>query len=492
MEPSPRSAPAPSAQGGPRLSPATWVILAGTAVRLVLSAVVPLGNDEAYYVDWARNLEPGYLDHPPAVAWLMALPLRTLGAHPYAVRLPAVLLHLATLWLAASLVRARAGERAALAAALGLQAAPAFAVGASLIAPDAPLAFSWVGTLWALDRALRLDPRLAVLAGAFLGLGALSKLHAGLLALAILAALLASPEGRRLLRKPWPWLGVLLALALASPMLLWNAAHGWPTLTFQASHGLGGRSFSAIRLLGSMGGQLLYFSPVLVLLAAAASFAALRRRQDALCAALAFSALPVVAFFTLSAALTPGALPHWAAPGWLSAVITLCLSVPPASRWFRRALFVGYGETAVLLLGLLLLLSLPLPAAFSAFGRTAPVSPGPLDDLVGWREGAAAARAVAGEARLAAPHWIILGQLGWYDGRSPAYVGERVTAPSLYDPDPLAAKRPLLVVTVDRLGPQLDSLERRLGPLEPAGTFQARQGDRLVRTYRFWWWRPRG
>ena len=116
---------------------------------------------------------------------------------------------------------------------------------------------------------------------------------------------------------------------------------------------------------------------------------------------------------------------------------------------------------------------------------------GPLDDLLGWREGAAAARAVAGPSRLAASHWIALGQLGWYDRRSPAYLGERITGPSFYDPDPLAAGEPLLVVTVDHLGPQRDSLERRLGPLEPAGEFEARQGERVVRTYRFWWWRPR-
>jgi hypothetical protein len=172
-------------------------------------------------------------------------------------------------------------------------------------------------------------------------------------------------------------------------------------------------------------------------------------------------------------------LPHWPAQGWLSALLLLCLSGAAAGRWWRRALWVGFGEIAAGLLVLFTLLAVPLPFQH-----------GPLDELVGWREGAAAARAVAGDARLAVGHWMHLGQLGLYDQRSPAYLGDRPSGPTFYDPDPRAAGRPLLVVTVEGQGAQRESLERRLGPLEPAGSYEARQGDRLVRTYRFWWWRP--
>jgi 4-amino-4-deoxy-L-arabinose transferase-like glycosyltransferase len=463
--------PAASARAEPSAARAVLLVAAaGAALRLALGAVVPITTDEAYYVDWARHLQPGYLDHPPLVAWLLAGSLRLLGDRLVAVRLPAVLLQSATTLLAASLARARAGERAALAAALLLQAAPVFSVGAVLMTPDAPLALAWVGTLWAVERALSRDGRWLLAAGALLGVGALAKLTAGLLGVAVLGGLLASPRGRALLATPWPWLGVALAAAVASPMLLWNAAHGFATFGFQARHGLGGGGPSLLRLAGSLGAQAAYVSPVLLSLAAGAAWRAFR--GDEVARLLAATALPVVLFFTAAAAFTPGALPHWPAPGWLSA--TLLLAVAGAPR-LRLALLTGGALCALLVAALALLLA------------GVPGLPGsPLDELRGWREGALAARAAAGGAPVAATHWMALGHLGWAGGAPVEYVGERRCSASDYEPDPLAAGGPLLVVEVVGLGEDRAALERRLGPLRPAGEAEARDGDRLVRRYRFW------
>jgi hypothetical protein len=38
---------------------------------------------------------------------------------------------------------------------------------------------------------------------------------------------------RRWLRSPYPWLAVLLALAISSPVLIWNAGHDWASFRFQ-------------------------------------------------------------------------------------------------------------------------------------------------------------------------------------------------------------------------------------------------------------------
>jgi len=448
-----------------RLHPVLLLTLAGVAVRLALAAAVPLTSDEAYYADWARHLQPGYLDHPPAVAWLIAGGLALLGHTTLAVRLPAILLQAGSVLLAADLAQRRGGRNAGLMAALLLQLAPVYSLGGVLMTPDALLGFAWLAVLWAVERAFADGARWLLLAGVALGLGLLSKLTAGLLGVAVFAALLVSARGRALLRSPWPWLGVAAAVLVASPVIWWNATRGWPSLAFQARHGLGGRSFSFVRLAASIGAQLGYVSPVLLVLSIPASWRALR--GDPADRPLAFSALPVAAFFTLSAALTPGALPHWPAPAWMSAAILLARYGHPR---LRLAAWVGGAMTALVLV--LVLLPLPLPGS-------------PLDELRGWRDGAEAAKRVSGGTRLAAAHWMAMGHLSWAGDVDVAYVGARASGPNFYQRDPLESGEPLLVVVVEGLGEDRAALEQRLGPLDPAGQVEARSGERLVRRYLF-------
>src|SRR5262245_43293731 len=57
-------------------SPSAWtgaiaLLLLALATRLVLSAVVPLLPEEAYYWLYSRHPDLSYFDHPPAVAWVI-------------------------------------------------------------------------------------------------------------------------------------------------------------------------------------------------------------------------------------------------------------------------------------------------------------------------------------------------------------------------------------------------------------------------------------
>ena len=63
---------------------------AARAMRPVVAATTPLAPDETYYWVWSHALAPGYVDHPPMVAWLIGFGhLFGLGAG--FVRLPFVL-----------------------------------------------------------------------------------------------------------------------------------------------------------------------------------------------------------------------------------------------------------------------------------------------------------------------------------------------------------------------------------------------------------------
>jgi hypothetical protein len=56
-----------------------------------------------------------------------------------------------------------------------------------------------------------------------------NKYTIGFLAVALLVGLLASDQ-RHLLAAPLPWLGVAIAVVIASPNLIWQIANGWPQL----------------------------------------------------------------------------------------------------------------------------------------------------------------------------------------------------------------------------------------------------------------------
>src|SRR5581483_12220799 len=59
-------------------------------LRLIYSSQVELLPEEAYYWNYARHLDIGYLDHPPMVAWLIRLGTAVFGDTEFGVRIGAV------------------------------------------------------------------------------------------------------------------------------------------------------------------------------------------------------------------------------------------------------------------------------------------------------------------------------------------------------------------------------------------------------------------
>lgn len=190
------------------------------AARLAVALGTDITFDEAYYWTWSRSLEWSYFDHPPLVAWL----IRLLGVRGAALGCGAVAVALVYGFAADLHGRPEAGWRAA---ALW-SVLPASVLPGVFATPDSPLMVFWVAALWALHR------RRWVLAGALAGGAMLSKYPGVLLLIPALAAAVAWRE------RPWKvLLGVAAALAVFSPAIAWNAAHGWQSFAYQLGHGLG-------------------------------------------------------------------------------------------------------------------------------------------------------------------------------------------------------------------------------------------------------------
>ena len=69
-----------------------WLLIGlGVLIRLAFLGVINLLPEEAYYWNYSRHIDIGYLDHPPMVAWLIYAFEYVLGRSELAVRLPAFL-----------------------------------------------------------------------------------------------------------------------------------------------------------------------------------------------------------------------------------------------------------------------------------------------------------------------------------------------------------------------------------------------------------------
>ena len=331
---------------------ALLVALAGGAVRLVVAALTPLFPDETYYWEWSRHLSVGYFDHPPMIAWTVRLGTLLFGDTVVGVRFGPVLAGIvATLFLAAA-ARRLAGDRAGFMAALIFSVLPLSAAGLILATPDAPLLAMASAVVYALVRCLETAPRSRdslrwwSIAGVALGLALCAKYTAVLIPFGLLVAFGVRRPLRVRLAEPGPYLAVLVALLVFSPVILWNARHDWISFAFQIQHGLGRVRGSAInRELELIGGQMGLITPILFVMMAVATYRALRRPASAIGAALAVTATVIFAFFMYSATKRR-AEANWPALAYVPAMLLL-VAHEGAARW-RRWLMAGIGLAATL------------------------------------------------------------------------------------------------------------------------------------------------
>ncbi len=271
-----------------------WIAVAIIfAARAIGAFYLPLTGDEAYYWEWSRRLAAGYVDHPPAVAWMIWL-FGHFAASPGLVRAGFVLNGIvATYALAATATQLGKDKRAGAVAALVFSITPLASIAFGSAGPDGPYLMFWCLGLWFAARAFEHgEKRDFVFLGLALGGVLLSRMFgfalvAGILAYAVL------PAQRRIWRA-----GLLTSLGIAlvvySPFLIWNASHDWVTFVFSVVHRHEGEApaFGIKHLLSLEATEAAAYSPGIWL---AILVLAIRPRN----ALLAWTAVPLMAFLTI-------------------------------------------------------------------------------------------------------------------------------------------------------------------------------------------------
>ncbi|MDZ4081401.1 MAG: glycosyltransferase family 39 protein [Bdellovibrionales bacterium] len=243
-----------------------WALLA----KIILAALIPLSNDEAYYWVWSHHLQLSYFDHPPFVAWLFKLahPLEAISHLTGALRIPAVIFGHLTLLVVIKLLEGLISTVQLRNVLLVLLFSPFFGVGSLIVTPDIPYIFFWTLSLLFFRSHLNSPSvKSATLLGASLGLGFCSKYLVVVFVPIAIAYLL---RHRRWQPAKLQYLGpaILAGLLFSLPVLFWNHQNDWASFRFQLGHGLDKEAVGIPRQLAQLseylGGQLALLSPLVL------------------------------------------------------------------------------------------------------------------------------------------------------------------------------------------------------------------------------------
>jgi hypothetical protein len=217
--------------------PGPVLLVAGLMITglLVVSGAYGFHRDELYFIVAGRHPAFGYVDQPPLTPLLSAASVAVLGLSPTAVRvLPALEMALIVV-LIALMARDLGGSRRAQILA-AITAALSGYLGAGHLDSTAAIdLLAWAIILWLLVKLLAGgDRRLWLALGVVTGIGLENKdtllfLGAGL------AAGLVVARRWDVVRSPWAWAAIGIALLLWAPNLAWQASQGFPQLAM-ASH----------------------------------------------------------------------------------------------------------------------------------------------------------------------------------------------------------------------------------------------------------------
>jgi len=334
-----------------------WILIYSIILRFSYLGVPELFYEEAYYWNYAKHLDIGYLDHPPMVAWIIALFTKLMGDNEFSVRFGAFMCWFLTatfLYKLTSLVYCSKEKNTQ--AILLVTVLPAyFAVGWAMT-PDAPLVACWAMALYFFYRVLIHESRMAwVGVSLAIGLGMLSKYTIALLGIAAFVFILIDRDARKWLVRPEPYVAVIISLIIFSPVIIWNANHEWISFLYQSRDRVADRfEFSLPYLMGTivliitpMG----FLSLIVILLYRKTIISEngvvdcpvnvqAKRGYNLL---MLLTLLPVSVFVLLS--LFRETKFHWTAPCWLGIVPYMALTIRNDSQfglnkllgWIQRA-----------------------------------------------------------------------------------------------------------------------------------------------------------
>jgi 4-amino-4-deoxy-L-arabinose transferase-like glycosyltransferase/membrane-associated phospholipid phosphatase len=438
MNPVPGIPPAADVEAMPadeqRLRDTQWIALGYALIGLHLvvkliylaSGKIDLQQDEAYQWIWSKHLALSYYSKPPMIAYTQFLSTSLFGDNPFGIRFFSPVITAVISILTLRFMSRATNPRAAFWLCAALLTVPLFAIGATLLTIDPLSVMFWFLALIAGWRAVQADSEARISdwlwVGLWSGLGFLSKYTALFQWLCWAVFFLLWPRARPQLRKPGPYLALLINVVCTLPVLVWNHQHHWITVRHVAEDGGLDKAWmpTPVNIWHGLtryttdffGLETVLLNPFLILPTVWAAVAIWRSKdRDQLSVYLFSMSAPVfITFFLLT--FRSRVLPNWIAPGILP---LFCLSAVYWDRRWREGhhAIKLWLATGMAICGSLVLVMHDTNLVTKIAGRPLPAKLDPLRRVKGWSDTAivveSARQKLLGEGK---PVFIIGGHYG--------------------------------------------------------------------------------
>jgi 4-amino-4-deoxy-L-arabinose transferase-like glycosyltransferase len=431
------------------------LIWLGALLALRLAAIhaakIDLVPDEAQYWSWSRELAFGYFSKPPMIAWVIRGASAVCGEGEVCIRSASPVLYTLGALMIYLAGRALFGPRVGFWSAVVFDTVPGVSYSSLLITTDVPLILFWIIALYAwIMLVKRQSMGFAVLLGVTLGLGLLTKQAIIYAVLCIICHAAVSREAREALKGGRAIVAALIAAALFSPNVIWNAGHGFPTVRHTGANiGWQYPYIHPPEVLAYFAAQLGVFGPILFIVLLRAAWREIRHPSDPAKVLLLCFSLPVLALLTVQALLSR-AHGNWSATAYPAASILVTAVMLELNRRILFWVSLGLNLAVAAMLAIAPAFALQLPL----FERLQFLS-----TAVGWRGAADAVR-----AKLAEDHYgaivvdtrELAGELLYYlrDEPIPLYVLPTGPRPSdhyeMTRPFTAATPEPILFISLAR------------------------------------------
>jgi len=207
------------------------IVIAKLIIHFLTSTTYELHRDEMLYFAMGDHLSFGYASTPPLTGFLAFISRTLFGYSEFGIKLFPALIGAASIVIIALMVKEFGGGKlAVLIAGVGFLVPGAFLRSNSLFQPVSFDQFFWLLSSYLVLRMVNTNNlKLWLWIGFVFGLAFLNKYAILFFALAIVVAVLISPH-RKILFSKYFLLGMLVALIVALPNLIWQYNRNWPVV----------------------------------------------------------------------------------------------------------------------------------------------------------------------------------------------------------------------------------------------------------------------